>query len=283
MHAIVTVINYCTNDYRFLDLCISEASKFSQTVIVAVADHFFSGEKENRALLERSYSEHPDCLFVEYAFDPERPYGIYCPYTAVDPEWIKYWHSTSRYVGFQAVPEEAEYVLFLDVDEIVDAERFQIFLDQFAYREFEALRFYSYFYFRQPCFRAKSWSLNALMVRRKAIESPEKLLTAQERKGVFDNLLGPKIEPLVGLDDQPLVHHYSWVRTDEELFFKVKNWGHALEKDWTALLHEELSHPFLGTEKLYGLSYDTVEARHNPFALRPKKRGVPNVQKNLSE
>src|SRR5690348_5600122 len=94
-----TIINYCTHDYRFLQACIEEAKLISSQVIVAVCDHFFDGTPENRALLRQSYQEHPDCLFVEFAYDPSKPYGLYCPYKPTDEDWAHYWHSTARYVA----------------------------------------------------------------------------------------------------------------------------------------------------------------------------------------
>lgn len=257
--SIATVINYCTNDYRFLKFCVSEAKKFSHQILIPVADHFFNGTPENRQLLSQSYREHPDCTFIEYHFDPKKPYGIYCPYSPEDPEWIKYWHSTSRYLGF--LRTETEYVNFIDVDEVIDGDRFASFLKTFPYRDYNAMRFYSYFYFREPIYRATTYSTNMLLVRSEAVSSPEMILTPHERKGLFDTILGAKIEPLLGLDDEPLVHHFSWVRSPEELYFKVSSWGHSLERDWTTLLKEELSHPFNYTEKLYNLNYEKVFSR----------------------
>src|SRR5689334_2116292 len=65
-----TVISYCTNDFRFIGKCIEEARRFSHSIVVAVADHFFDGVPENRALLNATYQAHPDCLFVEFAYLP---------------------------------------------------------------------------------------------------------------------------------------------------------------------------------------------------------------------
>ena len=172
---IATIINYCTTDYRFLHYCIEEAKKFSQQIIIPVCSHFFNGEPENRALLQLSYLEHPDVQFVEFSY-AEQPYGMYSPLTPFDEEWAHYWHSTARYVGFHFV-HECDYVLFLDVDEIVEADRFIKWLQEFNVSDFNALRFSSYFYFREPSNRAiDQFPLNALLVKKQAIESPEIIL-----------------------------------------------------------------------------------------------------------
>jgi hypothetical protein len=260
---IAAVINYCTNDYRFLHLCTQEALKCCSQVIVPVCDHFFNGAPENRELLERSYKENPDCHFVEYAYDPNKPYG-HCPVTEKDDDWIHYWHSTGRYVGYRSLDESVTHVLFLDVDEILDSARFNAWIVT-QDPEIAAFRLSSYFYFRLPIYRSLTYSLNALLVKKEAVSPPEILLDICERKGTFDEITGTKIIHAVGLDDLPLVHHYSWVRTEEELLFKVKSWGHHRDKDWEALLKEEFSQEFRGFDCLYNLKYETVEALHNPL------------------
>jgi hypothetical protein len=245
---------------------------FSTQIVIPVCSHFFNGEPENRALLNQSYREHPDVQFVEFAYGQE-PYGIYCPLTSADEDWAHYWHSTARYVGFQFV-KECEGVLFLDVDEIVDGKRFIKWLEKFNVEDFNALRLESYFYFREPCYRAKEkFPLNVLLVKKEAIDSPEMILDVLERKGLFDQIRGPKGSHLRGLDEKPLVHHYSWVRTPEELKQKVCTWGHRHDKEWLGLLEKEFAEPFVGTDRIHGFEYETVDPMHDVLG---EKR--PNVQ-----
>ena len=61
----------------------------------------------------------------------------------------------------------------------------------------------------------------------------------------------------------PFVHHYSWVRTKEEMLKKVENWGHKHDKNWTSLIEEEFSRPFNGTDFVHGYSYNIVENKFN--------------------
>lgn len=253
---IATIINYCTNDYRFLSHCVREAKVFSSQIIVPVCDHFFNGEPENVDLLHRSYIGHPDVDFVEFAFD-DRPYGIYSSLTKTDPDWIHFWHSTARYVGFASVRSDIEWVLFLDVDEIVDGKRMQEWLGVFPKKD-TAFRFTTFFYFREARFQATKLARCGLLVKKEAI-THELLLDVDERRGVFNRLEGEKWEDVYGLDGQPLFHHYSWVKTKEEMLKKVRSWGHHLDKDWEGLIFEEFSAPFRGTDCLYGLTYREVE------------------------
>lgn len=278
---IATIINYCTNDYRFLKGCLDEVRLFSDQIIVVVCDHFFDGSEENRALLNRSYSEHPDVTFVEFAFDEERPYGL-SPFVSKNHEnWIHYWHSTSRYVGYFFLQEDVETVLFLDVDEICDGKRFREWLDLFPYMNYSALWLSEYFYFREPSNRAKIAFRSGLLVAKAAV-TPELLLDEYERRGLFISVKGEKLDLVNGLDGKPLIHHYSWVRTKEELEKKVC-WGHHLELDWKALIEDEFKTPFTGEDKIWGLEYEMVAPFFDPLSIsvpklkKGEKAHYPNV------
>ena len=60
-----------------------------------------------------------------------------------------------------------------------------------------------------------------------------------------------------------MMHHFSWVRTKEEMLTKVKNWGHASDKDWIVGIEEEFSRDFNGTDFVHGYSYNIVENTFN--------------------
>ncbi|MES2344931.1 MAG: hypothetical protein V4494_03215 [Chlamydiota bacterium] len=282
-HRVGTVISYCTNDFRFLDMCIEEARCFSSQIIVVVADHFFNGEPENRLLLEKSYQKHPDCLFVEFVYSEKEPYGFYCPVGPSDSDWAHYWHSTSRYIGFHFLEEMIETVLFADVDEVHDGKRFLEWLDGFDYRSYEVFRLAGYAYFRSARYRSLSWHPISLFARKEAL-FPEILLDLQERQGIFEGIAGKKMKQAVGLDGRPLVHHFSWVRTREEMLFKTKSWGHRRDENWEALIEKEFSSSFRGVDSFYGLHYEEVEPwrdpfESDPFLLQPllEIKSLPNV------
>jgi hypothetical protein len=265
---ISTVINYCTNDYRYLKMCIDSVMPFSNEVIIPVCDHFFNGEKENRFLLNRSYEEHPECRFIEYPFPKERPYGKNPPIGIEDVNFKHYMHSTSRYFGYLKSDLETDFVLFLDVDEIVETKRFIEWLHAFDFSNVKALRFYNYFYFREASYRSKSGhSINALLVNKKALDDPEKILTIYERRGLYLTLETDEQPIIMGLDGHPLFHHYSWVRTQEELEKKVTTWGHAHEDEWLKKLDEEFSQDFIFIDSVFYNLYENVNASHDPLEI----------------
>lgn len=260
---ITTIINYCTNDFRFLDLCLKEARKFSHEIIVPVCDHFFDGTPENRHLLNHSYAAHPDVKFVEFAYG-DKAYGIYPRVQKGDADWIHYWHSTARYVGYHFATHDK--VLFLDVDEVADGEKMRAWLNEFPHDEYAAVRFTNYFYFREARFRANKIMRNGLLVKKEAL-APELLLDIDERMGTFYGIEGAKLEGAPALDGEPLFHHYSWVKTKEEMRRKVVSWGHHGDKDWPTLIETEFARPFAGRDAFWGFEYAEVEPFANPLAV----------------
>ena len=56
-----------------------------------------------------------------------------------------------------------------------------------------------------------------------------------------------------------MFHHYSWVRTEEEMLRKVQSWGHRGDREWVSLVKKEFSAPFQGTDFVHGYQFQTVE------------------------
>ncbi len=264
---ITTIINYCSQDYRFLSLCVNEVKKFSQSIVIPVCSHFFDGSPEDLGLLQQSYLDHPECHFIQFDYSETDLYGLYPVIDHHHRYWPHYWHSVARYVGYHFLSPETEYTMFIDVDEIFDGDRFGQWLENFSLNRYGMMRFSSYFYFRDPCYRMKEFTLNALMVKNDKPIPETSLLSIAERKGLYVEFEGKKIENVV--DDQgiPFVHHYSWVRTQEELFKKVQRWGHSKEGNFKALLLREFADDFRGFDCVYGKEYERVVPVHDPLGV----------------
>jgi hypothetical protein len=244
-----TVINFCSYDYPFLRHCIDAIKSVSSQIIIPVCDHFFDGTEEDREALNRIYSENPDVQFIEFPFDAKK--SLYGSHSSV------YWHDLARVIGRFFLKSEIAYVLFLDCDEIVDAGRFHEWLKTFPYQDYDAIRFYNYWYFRESCLQAKTWEDSPLLVR-KEILSGTILMNERERPGIYDEVSGQKTKGMPGCDGQPMFHHYSWARTKEQLIRKVTSWGHHWERDWVELVEEEFSHDFNGTDFVHGYEFIKV-------------------------
>jgi len=248
-HNIATIIQYSTNDYKFLKYCINETKKFSKQVIVTVSDHFFDGTPEDRGKLEKSYEENEDIIFVEFKYDHHKPIPF-----------IRYWFCYSKLMGLSKLEDNIEYILFLDTDEIIEGDRFLDWLNHFNYKDYNAIELASYWYFRETKFRALTTQNQGLLVKRKIINE-KFIMHPWLRYGMFIITPGKKLSKVVGLDDKPLVHHYSWVRTKEEMLKKVTTWGHRKDKNWIPLVKRELQREFTenSTDFIWGYKYKIVK------------------------
>lgn len=253
-HPISTIVNFCSNERRFIGATLAEAQLFSQQVIVPVCDHFFDGTPENQTLLQQVYAAFPSCLFVEYPFLPDKiPKKVW---KKVDP--AHFWHSVSRLVGYSLLDETVESVLFLDADEVPDGRRFAEWLDCSDYRQHTALKLANYWYFREPCNQATQTEDSIVLAQRRALEF-DILFHQDERDAIYNLLPGPKRRHVTACNGEAMFHHYSWVRTQEEMLKKVSAWGHKGDRDWASLVSQEFSAPFKGVDFVHGYSYKIVK------------------------
>lgn len=273
---VATVVNFCSNERRFLQATLQQATLFSRQVIVPVCDHFFDGTLENRALLEQIYAAFPDCLFIEYPYIPHKiPKSVW---KKIDP--AHFWHSFSRWLATHFLDEEIESVLFLDADEVPDGKRFAEWLDCSDYMHHTALKLANYWYFREACHQALRFEDSVILVQKRALEK-EIVLHPEERDAIYNLLPGPKRRHVTGSDGAPMFHHYSWVRTEEEMLKKVGSWGHKGDREWVSLVREEFATPFRGIDFVHGYSYQSVK----PFVdiswgeVPFLSKGTPKVRK----
>lgn len=269
---IAAIINFCSNETRFISACIEQAQVFAKQVIVPVCDHFFDGTAENRALLEQVYRAHPNCLFVEYPYIPaDVPRRIF---KDVDP--AHFWHSCSRLIGSCFLDDSIEAVLFLDADEIADGEKFARWIESSDYHQHTVMKMANFWYFREPVHQAIVWEDSVVLVQTKAL-SPHLILHQEERDALYDLLPGPKRRHVTGSDGEPMFHHYSWVRTKEEMLKKVQSWGHKGDCNWVELVHKEFDSPFQGTDFIHGYKYKLVSPFTELGLPRSQSQQEPNV------
>jgi hypothetical protein len=253
-HPIAAIINFCSNESRFIRACLEQTSLFARQIIVPVCDHFFDGTVENRALLERIYASFPQCQFVEYPYIPEKiPNKVW---KKVDP--AHFWHSLSRLVGYSFLDEEIEMVLFLDADEVPDGARFAEWLDCSDYHHHTALRLANYWYFREPSNQALQFEDSPVLAK-KAMLRPEVLLKQEERDAIYSLLPSPKRRSVTDPGGAPMFHHFSWVRTQDEMLKKVRAWGHKKDRAWSDLVDEEFKGPFKGIDFVHGYQFKKVD------------------------
>lgn len=271
---IAAIINFCSNEWRFLSHAVKECSRFARQILIPVCDHFFDGTPENRTLLEAIYRSVPNCTFIEYPFIPsEIPRRVF---SSIAP--AHFWFSLSRLVGTAYLDRSVDTALFLDADEIPDGGRFLEWLHASDYQHHTVMKLANYWYFREPAYQALSWEDSVLLAHIKSLD-PDLILRQEERDAIYNLLPGPKRRLVTGTDGEPMFHHFSWVRTKEEMIKKVTAWGHREDRNWVELVEKEFSTPFQGVDFVHGYKYKTVTP---PFeiCLESSKDWQPAVQKS---
>jgi len=264
-HKIGIVVNYCTNDYKFINYNIEQVSRFAQEIVVPVADHFYDGTRENDFLLEKTIRENPKACFVKFKFDKKKKVESYwfwrlrrilkLPLRSGSQYWICY----ARKIGCHSLSKEIEYVLFLDADEIIEAKKFIRWLKTREYQKYKAMKFANYWYFREPIYQATTLEDTPLLIKKEYL-TEDCYFDYQEREGMYQEVPEKKRRMVLGFDNKPMVHHYCWARGKEEMIKKVRTWGHNRDRNWVKLIEKEFSHAFNGTDFIQGYQYKTVKA-----------------------
>ena len=260
MIKIATVINFCSMDYKFLRPCVKGVLPFSDVVIVPYADHLFDDTPENMDIIGQAVADNPEVIFKKFNYH----------HSITEYLRPRFWHNFARWVGISHLPENIDYVLFLDVDEIVESPKFVEFLNHFDIARHDYMYFSNYWYFREPRYRASQVEDSPVLVKRNIINV--NVIFHEWERALFSHLPNG-IRRVNGLDGEPMFHHYSWVLNKEEMLQKVRTWGHSrdTDKDWVALINVEFSREFNGTDFIHGYQYEAVTplVEFNPVENQP--------------
>ncbi len=264
------VVNFCSNDLPFLAPFLQQLSLAVSPIIIPVCDHFFDGSKEQKKLLETAFSAHPEAFFLLYPFAP----SCLPKSRSVDQKHL--WASVSRLLGYSFLPKNTSYTFFLDVDEIPEGNKLQSHIEAKELERYDFAQLGCYWYFREACYRADTWESTPLVAKNSAL-SKKLLLQKDERLGTYQQGRGIKNPHMLGQDQTPLFHHYSWVRTKEAMQKKVASWGHSHERNWADLVAEEFSKSFTGKDFVHGYSFQKVEPFCDFFVKKPAGSSEGNV------
>ena len=246
-----TVISYCTVDDMFIRENIRQSLYFAKDIYIVASSHFFDGTPEDESKiksLKEFCRQFPNVHLIRFKWE-----------SGFHP---RHWHNYARWFGFQQC--DTEYIMFMDSDEIFEGElAAKAFEDEAFFSVYDEYVFSCYWYFREPIFRAKSVSQCHKLIR-SSILSKEILFSEHELgsigfSGKYKNMM------YVQYNKRPILHHFSWVRTKEEMLKKTSSWGHKDDKNWKELIEEEFSRPFNGTDFEWGYEYDIVE---QPFEFK---------------
>ena len=247
-----TVITFSSLDDPFIDACIDGVMSTSECVVCLAYETLFDGADERRFLdAVISRNKHKAVAFKILPL----PVGIDSPDNS-------FFHNYIRRRGFEVVQASADYTMFVDGDEIADAGLLSAWKARSRKRPASVL-FSSYWYFREAIYQSTTLETAAIMVnnsvyaKRVPADNTELLNFHRHERQDY------RFDPMERVKKPVVFHHFSWVRTKEEMLKKVKNWGHRLQEDWVSKVDAEFSHPFNGTDFVHGYRYRTVANRFN--------------------
>jgi hypothetical protein len=217
-----TVINYCENDHKFLKPCIDNVRKFSKNIVVSFCENLFNGQKQDLTKIQQFQLQNPDITFISF------PFQQYYQNTPRDG------HNKCRILGYEHLVGKVDKILFLDVDEIVDGDLFLDWLNNSPdVHNYDHMNFGCYWYYREPYWRATVNEFCGSFHDMKHIDR-QSLESGAERWFWFNmhsNFARSK-KYVTGKNGEIMFHHYSWVRTKEEMIKKVTSWGHKHDRNW---------------------------------------------------
>jgi len=245
---IEAVILYSSNDQRFAVSCIESLLSLNIKTHVITYSHMWNGTPEDSAVIANSLSSfNGNTLFNQYTID------------WVEDQSPWYWEGLGRYLGTNEVSNSSEYIMYIDIDEIIDPAKFQKWIDDGNFRNFDAIKLATYWYWREPIYQATQLEDNVVMLK---TQIAKQLPFQPGGRDIYFNSTDKSIRYASAQD--PMVHHYAWVRTKEEMLNKVSNWGHAGDKkNWKELVEEEFSRPFNGQDFLHNYQYKIVDNKFN--------------------
>lgn len=260
-HNIGCVILSNTDDLRFLQSGLKEIVPIFKYIVVAMGSKLWNGTEENiekmKVFIDEINKKYNNIQCIVYKI-PEDKDNNMIKYVSSE----MYWEGHARYISLTDSIKSCEYVVFLDSDEIIDGQKFKEWLDTGLYKKYEALKLQNYWYWREPIYRAKNYFEDSVVMMKNGSYDPRHLFSNMGRHGVFASCIGSRRRDVTSIDDEPMIHHYSWVRNHYEMLRKVQSWGHRNDRlDWIAMVDEEFSRNFNGTDFLKHLEYDIVDNR----------------------
>jgi hypothetical protein len=254
--SISVVINYCTNEHYFLDACIKQCQAFSDDIVVSYGSKLYNGESENQALINESIKKYKNVTFSEYEVDPSIKLSD-MPGVVNRP--ITYWHNLARWSGYQRLKKHS-WVMFLDVDEIPDGIKV---LEWFKKNDLVAQYVYklaNYWYFKKVNFQALAWEDSVVVINGNYLKESSFFGDAERENLILASDISHILRFNVGLNGLPMMHHFSWVRTREQLLKKLSNWGH--QNDY--LSASSMVDKIFSSENAYDLGIKNYQYQYVP-------------------
>jgi hypothetical protein len=174
-----------------------------------------------------------------------------------------YWHNLARYTGVNALKNKS-WVFIIDCDEIPDGNAVKKWLE-FALpvlKETECYKIATYWYFKDTTNQSTILEDSILLIHYKHL-TEENIFGDWERDYLIPASKCVLLRQVLGLDRQPMFHHYSWCRTREGLKHKLKNWGHSNEYENIDGMLEFIYHDDEVNDIIHNYKYNKVPNKFN--------------------
>lgn len=258
------VVSYCSLERHFLKHTLRECSKFASHIVVSYADKLYdlTPDNQHNDQLVRIKEDFPHVTFVQYTIDKIDE--------LIDAPELNnravYWHNRARWEGLRVLNPECQYVMFMDADEVPEGDRVKNFLKgtQAPDPLTPAVKFANWWYMREPTLRFRGIEDSVVMVPRTRVATRDSVVLCEsERNNLAD---APVVRNVSDGGSSPMFHHFSWVRTPEDLVRKVQLWGHRNDRDWETAVRTELARPIQPghVDVIFGRMYDIVD---NKFGI----------------
>ena len=226
------VVSYCENEHKFLEPCIKSLQTVCDHIVVSYCEKYLNGEDQDLSKLKQFLDLNPD--ICEASFEHEQAFSA-------DP---RSGHNFARIVGYELLKNRVNKIMFVDTDEILDTENFKVWRQQSTdFDVLDHMNLKCYWYYRSPEWRALQTE-NCISIHDIKSLRVEDLNSSSER-WFWYNRPNTKIGCHLANGD-PIAHHYSWVRSKEEMLKKINSWGHNTDKDWKTLVEKCFSTEFTG-------------------------------------
>ena len=240
----------------FAEDAIREALRCAGAVAVAYASHLSDGTEENLAYVAELRAK----LEADGAAERSSSQLIWVPVRWERGPSSRFWVRYLRWAALPHLPPSARAVLWLDADEVLDAPRFRAW---WAARGIATvlsamggtpIKLANFVYFRDVRFQAEQLEDSAVICRRAGLTVAQFFDNPDAEREMFAQ---NAYRLVMGLDNAPLMHHFSWVRSKALMLQKVRAWGHNADagRNWIAAVEEEFSHPFNGRDIVHGSAY----------------------------
>ena len=238
---ISAIVIYCSFEADLIDRVVDSLADCKEVVLVCMS-HTFIGTPD------------PDAWTKVRA--------IAALHTNVKPcylQWVDrpvpplFWENTMRQHGFAYATQP--WLLFIDADEVVrDRERFK---EWFSKKEdVDAFKLANYWYFLSERRRAKTLEDSVVLVHRRCVHMELFKRYDVAREHIF---LAAQTRRNMVSSENPLIDHFSWVRSKDIMLKKCKTWGHRQNKDWKTLIETAFNEDILTTpDFVHGYSFDIL-------------------------